>query len=924
MGMGAMAEQDRRGSSALRGRGFGLREWPLRRKLALALAIPVILAATFGTLRVRAALSEADSYSATATQITVLAPAASYLAAAERAMITARQHPGPNDPERQEAVTAVQAAGDELRAVADRAELTPAQWQRVDSVIKLSEQMRTGAALVSQGSTVAQIRQLQRGTAGLIDAIVAEQIEPDVRFSALQQALDGRLSLAMQLYQVSVTDPQSIKLVDLSAELGVEQGIIDRLGSILGTSNEFVRRLNQQNAAHFGVIRSGGHQLSENEGFAPYDDLTGSLLDQIGRDLNDAADAARTQALRDAALTLGALLLAIILALLIARSLLVPIRRLREGVLEVANVRLPAMVSRVRSGGDAEDITPIPVDTHEEMGQLARAVDAMHRQAVQLASGEARLRTQVGEMFSTLSRRNASLINQQLGLIERLEKDEQDPRRLESLFRLDHLATRMRRTGDSLLVLADVPARNADNGPLALGDVFQAAIAGVQEYQRVQIDSSPRHLLHGSVSADVVHLLTELIDNALAFSPPTAPVRIDAAETSRGVLIEVGDGGLGIAPDVLDALNDDLRSGGEITAETTRRMGLLVVSRLAKRHGIHVSLARNSQGGTTASVILPSSLLRDPSGDPQSKQRPGLAALADAAPLRRVAAAERREQQPDRRADLTASRPDPLTAVDPAATATAAIPAVSQSVGSAMNSGTVTPLPRRSPGATRPGGGPAALDAAAGSLFRRASVPASDASGGNGEQGASTLPHREPNPPTAAFGAVTNRAERSGTAESAHGDSPAPSWASATSQAPSPPPSPASAYDMLDSRTPMPESTEVEPPIFRRLRSSWFSAGAGAESWTSSPEVEAGWRAAERVAEASAVEVSESGLPMRRPGKRLMPGGVSQAPEPISRDPEAIRARLAAHAAGVSRGRSAAAEESLTPRTPSSSEEGPA
>src|SRR6476646_5395375 len=175
------------------------------------------------------------------------------------------------------------------------------------------------------------------------------------------------------------------------------------------------------------------------------------------------------------------------------------------------------MVAKIRAGDEPGEIVTIPVTTHEEMGQLARAVDDMNRQAVHLASGEARLRSQVGDMFSTLSRRNTSLINQQLGLIERLEKDEEDPNRLESLFRLDHLASRMRRTADSLMVLADAPAQTSDTDALALVDVFQAAMAGVQEYQRVQIESEATEKVNGVASADVVHLMTELVDNALAF-----------------------------------------------------------------------------------------------------------------------------------------------------------------------------------------------------------------------------------------------------------------------------------------------------------------------------------------------------------------------------------------------------------------------
>ena len=192
---------------------------------------------------------------------------------------------------------------------------------------------------------------------------------------------------------------------------------------------------------------------------------------------------------------------------------------MREGARTVANDELPEAVARIRAGEDPGPITPIDVTTHEEVGQLARAVDELHRQAVTLAAGEARVRSQVSEMFITLSRRNTSLINQQLGLIETLEKDEEDPRRLESLFRLDHLAARMRRTADSLLVLADAPTHTSADDDLTV-DV----VAAGRDRRRAGLPAragrpASTARISDDAAADVVHLLTELVDNALAYSP---------------------------------------------------------------------------------------------------------------------------------------------------------------------------------------------------------------------------------------------------------------------------------------------------------------------------------------------------------------------------------------------------------------------
>ena len=269
-----MSEEKRRDNAGRLASSLALPEWSLRRKLALALAVPMLLAATFGGLRVHTELAQADNFSATAKQVTVLRPATAYLAAAERAIIISRQQPAFDDPARVSAIEAVDVAGKRLEDTGKSADLTAAQRTRLDSVMSLSVQLRDGKAYVSVGQATSQLRQLQRGVTELIDAIVIEQIEPEPKLAVLQQALDGRVSLAMQQFQVANQTASEINSVDLAAELGVEQVIIDRLGSYLGTDDEYVLALNQQNAAHFGVIRSGEHDLGDLEAFDPYDDLS--------------------------------------------------------------------------------------------------------------------------------------------------------------------------------------------------------------------------------------------------------------------------------------------------------------------------------------------------------------------------------------------------------------------------------------------------------------------------------------------------------------------------------------------------------------------------------------------------------------------------------------------------------------------------
>ncbi|MGY2060937.1 sensor histidine kinase, partial [Nocardia gipuzkoensis] len=286
---------------------------------------------------------------------------------------------------------------------------------------------------------------------------------------------------------------------------------------------------------------------------------------QIDSGLSHRSIDARTNVLRDVALVVVTLLIGLALALAVARSLVVPVRRLRRDALQVAHTDLPAELAVVREGGATPDIVPVDVHTTEEIGQLARAVDDMHRQALHLAAEQARLRLQIGNMFETLSRRSQSLVEQQLGLIEDLERDEDDSERLQSLFRLDHLATRMRRNGDNLLVLAGTALRRGMLPPTPLSDMLWSAVSQVEDYQRVEIGTVPDGIVAGEPAVDIEHLLAELIDNSLRYSPPNTPVAVSVTRAvDGGYLIEITDRGLGMSSEDLRTINERLASGGEV------------------------------------------------------------------------------------------------------------------------------------------------------------------------------------------------------------------------------------------------------------------------------------------------------------------------------------------------------------------------
>ena len=366
----------------------------------------------------------------------------------------------------------------------------------------------------------------------------------------------------------------------------------------------------------------------------------------VTKAVEDQAHDRRDAAIRDTALVLAAIVAALVIVLLVARSLIQPLRVLRDSALKVAHEDLEREITRVRAG-DESPPEPLPVHTTEEIGQVAHAVDELHTQALLLAGDEARLRLLVNDMFETMSRRNRSLVDQQLSLIDRLERNEEDPERLDSLFRLDHLAARMRRNGANLLVLAGAQSSRGDQrAAVPLSSVIHAAASEVEDYRRVETSMVPDCAITGAAAGDVVHLLAELIDNALRYSPPASPVRVSAGYRSdAAVLLEIVDVGLGMTDGDRRIANMRLRAGGEVTPDSARHMGLFVVGRLADRHGIRVRLRGSSieeaRSGTTAEVYLPATVLAGADGGPVAPR--------EAAPTGsgRYGAAERSAAAPD-------------------------------------------------------------------------------------------------------------------------------------------------------------------------------------------------------------------------------------------------------------------------------------
>ncbi|MCH5674346.1 sensor histidine kinase [Streptomyces gilvus] len=356
--------------------------------------------------------------------------------------------------------------------------------------------------------------------------------------------------------------------------------------------------------------------------YEAYRKLEEDKADTAVSEASDIAGNAKRDALITGAIVIVALLLAFILAGAVARQMSRSMRQLRNAAFGIAEQRLPMLVdqlSRTDPGRVDTRVAPIPIHTKDEIGEVARAFDQVHREAVRLASEQALLRGNINAIFTNLSRRNQSLIEGQLTLITDLENNEADPDQLENLFRLDHLATRMRRNGENLLVLAgEEPGRRWDQ-PVPLVDVLRAASSEVEQYERIELSGVPEAEIHGRAVTDLVHLLAELLENATTFSSPQTKVRVTATRLPDGrVMIEIHDKGIGLTAEDFADINHKLANPPTVDAAISQRMGLFVVGRLSDRHGIRVQLRPSGeQAGTTSLVMLPDAITHGGGGEQQ-------------------------------------------------------------------------------------------------------------------------------------------------------------------------------------------------------------------------------------------------------------------------------------------------------------------
>jgi signal transduction histidine kinase len=469
------------------------------------------------------------------------------------------------------------------------------------------------AQLAQTDTSIEALAQVEEETsqqrAVLYAALIEGQFEPGA-LAALTSAQSSETSALASFMKVATDLPAYVAPTGLSPTLSEEQ----LYNNVVAGPDVDAAQAIELDAGLSGQSLSGVGSAQ-----AWYGDMSftlGQMRSVLGSELTSAtvqADSLQQGAENSEKLTLIAVLVLLLLVLTItivmARSMILPLRRLRADALDVAGHRLPDMVRRLSQSEDADQSLqpePIGIDSTDEIGEVARAFDQVHSEAVRLAGDEAMLRANLNAMFVNLSRRSQTLIERQLGIIESLEQTEQDSGRLSSLFRLDHMATRMRRNSENLLVLAGHEAPRKWTQPVSLVDVLRAAVSEIEQYDRISLNVQSGLVIAGRAASDVVHLVAELVENATTFSRKDTQVTVAGQIlVSGGVLVEITDEGLGIPEQELAYANWRLDNPPVIDVAVSRRMGLFVVGRLAARHGIKVRLRRATSGGLSALIWVP-------------------------------------------------------------------------------------------------------------------------------------------------------------------------------------------------------------------------------------------------------------------------------------------------------------------------------
>ncbi|MFI7678211.1 nitrate- and nitrite sensing domain-containing protein [Actinophytocola sp. NPDC049390] len=610
------------------------RNWPLLVKLGVVLVVPVVGALVLGVLRVRADVELAESYASIERVAEVRVQLVRVL--------SALQH------ERNEAVgdgtrfTEATAATD--AAIKDVTEVigdTSGDQQRVgassdyrDLVGALSSLIAARGQRAADGAGLVVLNGYNAVTKAVLEfdrSLVGRFPDEDLTDTSIAlgelQSVREQVSLQQAIGSLALRDDQ---LSGTARQMMVEAGVRldDQLGDFRSvappklrerydttvTGQDVTARQQMVDAAR--TMGPAQARFTAAEWNAVSDTTIGQLSEvtQLAAgDLRSAADDL-AESVSDRAGLESVLLLAMVLLAAgvgggLGRYLVRSFTVLRRSALAVANERLPAAVTSIRAG-DAVAVEPVPLHTTEEFGQLARAFDAVQDQAVRSAAEEAALRSNLANIFTNLSRRSQGLVERQLRLMEQLEQKTDDPDQLANLFRIDHLATRMRRNNENLMVLSGTGMLRRFTEPMPLPDVLRAAISEVEHYERAIVRSAPDVRVVGYAAGDLIRSVSELVENATAFSPPDSVVGIESRLRGDGsVMVDVLDDGVGMGETELREANHRVAGGGGVDVPISRQMGLFVVGRLTARHDVRVRLSPRPEGGLCASVLVPAALV---------------------------------------------------------------------------------------------------------------------------------------------------------------------------------------------------------------------------------------------------------------------------------------------------------------------------
>jgi signal transduction histidine kinase len=858
---------------------WSLMNWPVRWKVFAIVLVPLVLAGTFGGLRIYASVTEASDLRRAADRAEMVPAIVNYMAALEGAMVA-----GTEGGDTAAALATYDTRKSELNQRLTDTDVVPDVRLAANTLLDYGQDlvnkvMSNSIDLITRVATYTPL--LLTSETAITGSVRSDEQSVQLQAEALSRAVGARGQMAMQQMLVNrggeLAEPEL--RTRMNALAGTEPSTVTGMSKLLGGASNEAATLRSEMVKRSSLISDPAVPLPGNPELLASQQVTRQIADKLIADTTSAipaavskeANAQRTAAIRDAAIVVAAMLLVLLLVVFVARSLVRPLRKLRDSALKVAHEDLAHELERVRAGAEPGPVEPIPVHTSEEVGQVAHAVDELHQQAVFLAGEQSRLQLQVSDMFETLSRRSRSLVDQQLSLIDRLERNEEDPERLDSLFRLDHLAARMRRNGANLLVLAGAKVPREQAEPVPVAAIINAAASEVEDYTRVVTAIVPDSEIPGVVAGDLVHLLAELLDNALRYSPPISQVRVSAVHSGNGgLVIEVSDIGLGMAESDLRVANTRLQSGGEVNPYTARHMGLFVVGRLAAQHGLVVRLRSTIAGepnsGTTAGVYVPMALLVGAGGPAQfGGEDYGIPADAHAGIVTALALDEDRTHhgadQPPGEDYLNGHADLPVTL-----------------------------LPQRDPGASGISDIPTWLATPA--AGQPVDWPAEE------HWPADSMPAQTPPEPTkweqpaTPHPDVASRAAPSDTsayfrsrAQTASNGMPSPEPArEPEQQAPPVEPSPA-AYDAAGEparhavHEPSPTAGS-DDAIYQKMLSEWlvdpYDLAKSADlNWES--VWDHGWSAAEAAEDAPVLEHTEEGLPLREPGARLVPGTVDAA-----------------------------------------------